>query len=136
MLELAQREVYADYRGKIAQAQLLPLAPLATRSLQHPLSDGNDEPGLFGEGDELIGAYRAALRVLPTQEGFHPSDVIAHQGEHRLVVDPELVALDSLPEVVLQFQALQGVRVLAPVEDLVAGLALVLRPVQGYTRGP
>src|SRR5918999_283487 len=102
MLELAQREVYAHYRGRIAQALLLPLAPLATSFLQHPPSEGNDEPGFFGEGDELVGAHRAALRMLPTQEGFHPGNVVAHQGEHRLVVDPELVALDGLTEVVLQ----------------------------------
>src|SRR5918998_4414537 len=107
MLELAQREIYTHYRGeRVARAPLLPLACLATGFLQHPPSDGNDEPGLFGERDELSGAHRAALGMLPTQEGFHPGNVIAHQRVHRLVVDPELVALDSLPEVVLQLQAL------------------------------
>jgi hypothetical protein len=129
MLELAQREVYTHYRGRIAQALLLPLASLVTRFLQRPLSNGNDEPGFFSERDELVGAHRAALRVLPTQEGFHPGDVVAHQGEHRLIVDPQLVALDGLPEVVLQLQALQGGRILAPVEDLVASLGLILRPI-------
>src|SRR5215211_2113165 len=74
--------------------------------------------------------------MLPTQEGFHAGDLGASQGIHRLVEELELIAFDGLPEVVFQLQAIEGVGVLAPVEDLVAGLRLALRPVQGYVRGP
>src|SRR5918992_2598834 len=129
MLELAQREVYAHYRGRIARAPLLPFARLTAGLLQHPLSDGNDKPGLLRKGDELGGVHHAALGVVPTQEGFHPGDGIAYQREHWLIVNLEFVAFDGLPEAVLQTQALQGLRVLTPVEDLVAGLVFVFRSV-------
>jgi hypothetical protein len=46
-----------------------------------------------------------------------------------LVAEFELIAFDGLPEIVLQFQTFQGVRVFVPVEDLEAGLCLALRPI-------
>src|SRR5919112_3988057 len=125
MLELAQREVYAHYWRSFARALLLPLARLAAGFPQHPLSDGNDEPGLLRQGDELVGVHQATLGMFPTQERFHSGDEIAHQREHGLIVNLEFVALDGISEAVLQLKAFHGVRVLTPVEELVAGLGLI-----------
>src|SRR5215212_12232230 len=125
MLELAQREVYAHYWGSFARVLLLPLARLAAGFLQHPLSYRNYEPGLLRQGNDLVRVHQATLGMIPTQQRFHSGDEIAHQREHGLIVNPEFVALDGISEAVLQLKAFHGVRVLTPVEDLVAGLGLI-----------
>ena len=49
-------------------AVVLPLDQLLARLLEHPGADGDDEPGLLGQGDELVGADQAPLGVLPAHE--------------------------------------------------------------------
>ena len=48
-----------------------PLPCLATGLLQYPLSDGDDEAGLFSDLDEHRGHYEVASRGSPPHLGLH-----------------------------------------------------------------
>ena len=47
-----------------------PGAELRAGLLQHPLPDGQDEPGRLGNGDELRRGHLAVQRVLPAQQNL------------------------------------------------------------------
>jgi hypothetical protein len=61
--ELAGRKVYrhADRRQPVP----LPLHVLRTSGLEHPPADRNDQPGLLGQRDELVGLQQSEIRMLP-----------------------------------------------------------------------
>ena len=56
----------------------------------------------FAGGDKLAIS-------LPTHESFEPHDIAARHIEHWLVVQPQLVALESLPKVAKHLQPLGAV---------------------------
>ena len=42
------------------------------RGAQHPARQRLDQPGLLGDGNELVGRHQAAQRVLPAHQRFDP----------------------------------------------------------------
>ena len=85
---LADGEVDGD--GHVG-ADGLPSDELAAGFFEDPGADGHDEAGLFGQGDELVGADQAPVGVLPAQEGFGADHGAGGQVDHGLVVDDELL---------------------------------------------
>ena len=72
--------------------------------------------------------------MLPAHERLHAGDPSRAHGDHRLVQDAELLALDRETEVRLELEQRHGVRVHLLVEHLVARLAVRLRAVHREVR--
>src|SRR5687768_2493518 len=53
----------------------VPLGGLAQRGVQHPSGERVDEPGPFGERDELPRAEQAVIGVLPAHQRLHAADL-------------------------------------------------------------
>ncbi len=81
---------------------------LATRRLQHPFTQWQDEAGVLGHGDELGRRDHAALGMRPTDQGFGTED--APRGVHLgLIVQSKLLTLKAAAHVGLQRRpAVQG----------------------------
>ena len=54
--------------------RLRPGHQLGTGRFQHPLAQRQDQPGLFGQGNELCGRHHAAGRVAPAHQRLHALD--------------------------------------------------------------
>ena len=78
---------------------LFPAGPrrdLLAGGFQDPISQGQDQPGFLGQGNELVRRYDAAAGVLPTDQGLGAGQAAAF--DLRLVVKQELFFLDCVAE--------------------------------------
>ncbi len=87
-LELRHGDV--DRHRQAGQALLMPGGDLCARRPQDPLADLDDEPGLLGDGDELVGREDAELRMAPAQQRLGAGDLAAGDLHFRLVEQHEL----------------------------------------------
>jgi hypothetical protein len=74
--QLAAREVHRNAHLMKLGRRGAPLGELATRRLEDPQADGDDESGLLGELDELGGHQQPPLGVVPADERLelaHPA---------------------------------------------------------------
>ena len=70
------------------------LPSLAARLLEHPRADGDDEAGLLGDADEVVGSDQAPLGVLPADQRLDAARSRRSPASiDRLVVQTQLVAL-------------------------------------------
>jgi hypothetical protein len=95
--QLVRRKVDIHPHIEVARSATAPFAHLTTDFAQHPVTDRIDQPDLFRKRDKLIGRDQAVLRMLPARqrfEGDHPPTI---KGDDRLIVDTQLIALDSAP---------------------------------------
>src|SRR6185436_7243790 len=79
---------------------------------------------------------QTALRVLPADERLEPSNLAGREGDDWLIVQPELLALDSSAQVGLQLQTRNGPIPHLAVEHLAARAAARLGPVHRRVRIP
>ena len=84
----------------------MPFGGLPTRLDEHPAADRYDQPGVLGEGDELVRRDETAGGVLPADEGLDPSDGVRVEIEDGLVGEEELVRSDGNAQVGLKLEAL------------------------------
>ena len=103
--ELLVREVDAQLEAAVLGMLDLHLADLPAPLQQHEAADGHDQPGLLGHREELLRQQQAAPRVVPAQQGLEARHLAAREVDERLVVDPELAALDRPAQVGLELQA-------------------------------
>jgi len=94
-------EVYgtADVAGRRVAIQGLggvgglPLDRLVTGLVQDPIAESDNHADLFGRAEELSGAEKSALWMVPTQQGFGADDRAGLQMHDWLVVQLELFVL-------------------------------------------
>ena len=133
-LQLDGRHVHVQ--GQVLEArQLLPGLRLLARGLQHVPAEGEDLPGLLGDGDERERRHRAALRMGPAHQGLdavHGAGSDRHRG---LVVDADLATDERLPEVGRHLEATFDVLEHLGAEHADAPLASVLGDVERHVRG-
>ncbi|MDQ3774896.1 MAG: hypothetical protein M3461_11300 [Pseudomonadota bacterium] len=91
--QLARGEV-DGYPGA-REALPAPGRGLLARAREDPSSDGYDEPGLLGDGDELRGGDEPALRVPPAQQRLDTGDRQGPEIEQRLIVQRQLATLQT-----------------------------------------
>jgi hypothetical protein len=115
--ELARRQVDGYRHG--AQALALP-GQLFAGAPQHPLADGQDQAGLFGQADEAARRDQAQFRMLPAQQRLEADDLAARQARLRLVVHTKLVALERAPQRALEAETLVHALVQLRTVELVA----------------
>ncbi|KAG1079334.1 hypothetical protein G6F40_016349 [Rhizopus arrhizus] len=70
-----------------------PFPHLAAGLVDDPFPDGQDQAGLFGDGNELVRADQTARGVVPAQQCFGAHDGARGGFVLGLVVQHELVAL-------------------------------------------
>lgn len=87
---------------------LLPGLKLAARLFEHPCADGDDQTGLFRDGDELQRHHQTANRVAPTDQSFKSSDERRLQIHDRLIEHLQLSAVQGMREIKLQRVAHPG----------------------------
>ena len=123
LLELWAGEVHRDEELPRDRLVVLPLLHLTTGLVEDPLAQGDDQPGPFGNRDELERRDHAAGGVLPPHEGLESRDPARRQGHDRFIGDRELLASHRFPEVRFQLQPALGRLQDRGVEDLAARLA-------------
>ena len=92
-VEVTRRKVDCD--PQLRSHGLLPDYRLTAGFLEHPLADGDDQPGFLGDGDEGIGHHQAMLGMLPTNQGFDADDLSREQRKQGLVVQDKLFPADD-----------------------------------------
>ena len=83
-------------------------------------SDGQDEPGLFGERDEIVGFDLPFGGVVPAHESFEGFDVARVEFDERLIVHGELVVLERPAEVSVELVTFEELSLHVPGEGLVS----------------
>jgi hypothetical protein len=61
------------------------------RGVQHVVGEGADEPGPFGQGDEVVGRDQAAFGVLPAHQRLHPQHLAGVGVDLGLIVQHQLL---------------------------------------------
>ena len=102
---------------------------LAAGLLEDPAADRDDEASLFGEWDEAERRNHPALRVHPAQQRLDAVIGARREVDHRLVVNLELLELQSPLELGLQLEPLDDLLVHRRLEYSVAPFAVPLRHV-------
>jgi hypothetical protein len=98
--------------------------PLPTRFFEHPLSQPEDQPRVFGDIDELGGEQKPARGMMPTNQGLHADDRAGHHVDGRLPVELELTSFDSVVELDSQPRAVRNLFLQLELEESEAILAL------------
>lgn len=128
-MDLSCGEVHTHCWKYFVSVFLVPLLRLSTGLLEHPPAEIVDQAGLLGEGYELRRGHHTTLRMIPSRQSLEADDLAAIEQHLRLIVDREFVALDCVPEITLQTQALAGRGIHLQVEHPVTDRASSLRPV-------
>src|SRR5262249_38884937 len=66
--ELALVHIDAGDKPGMRRIALLPAQQIAAGLLEHPPVERDDEPGLLGDGEEVVRQQQAAIRVLPAHQ--------------------------------------------------------------------
>src|SRR5437016_4981151 len=98
MLKLLARQIHRDRERLAAVKLLVPARALATGLLDHPATEGQDEPRLFRQRNERERRNAPAPRMIPTHEGFDAGDVPRLELHDRLIAEHEFSALESRPK--------------------------------------
>jgi hypothetical protein len=130
VVELVRRDIDADAQV-LGARQRAPFHRLATRFAQDEAADFDDEPGLLGDGDELVGPDQTAGGVVPTYERLEGFDRLRLEIEQRLVMHDELAVLQRVPEITVQRVASRQLRLHRGFEHLDPVAAPRLRGVHG-----
>ena len=104
----ARRQVDRDADVETLRA---PGAHLAQRVVEHVVGQRDDEAGVLGQRDELVGRQPAVHGVRPAQQHLGARHRIGAQVDLGLVVQDELLALERRAQVAGQGQALHAVAV-------------------------
>src|SRR5207244_1231621 len=75
-----------------------PGGALAESRIENVARQRPDQPGLLGQGYELIGLQQPAVRMLPARQRFDPAHLARRRIGFGLVVDDDLVALECAPQ--------------------------------------
>src|SRR5260370_10554398 len=92
--------------------------------------NGQDDAGLVGNRDKFP-RHDQAFGTLPATERLEPHDLAVAQGYNGLVVNAELVQLESFAQVRFELQTFDGTRMHGMVEHLTAGLTGALGAIHG-----
>ena len=85
-----------------------PLHCLPTGFVQHPVTDRQDQPGLFGDRYKLVRWHQSQFRVLPAQQCLDTFYPFGADVDFRLVVQHQLVVVDSPAQGIGQSQPFGG----------------------------
>ncbi len=89
--ELLRRDVHGDPHSRESKA--LPVLAVQGRSLDHPLSHGDDQTTRFQDRQESSGRDETGVRIVPPDQGFHALDAPRLHVDLRLIVELELLPL-------------------------------------------
>jgi hypothetical protein len=95
--QLDAGHVDRDGHGIVARVQ--PTADLSAGGIDHPRPDGDDQPRVLGDRDELLGSHGSQLRALPAQQRLGADDLPLGDVDLGLIVELELVVLDRAAQV-------------------------------------
>src|SRR6476469_5659186 len=73
-----------------------------------PRTNGKNEAGVLGHGNEFVWRHHATLRMPPAQQGLERADPILLQVEQVLIDEFELASLQRQPQVGLKLAPLLG----------------------------
>ena len=104
---------------------------LAARLSQHPVADRHEQPGVFGDSEEVFGHQQTSGGVPPAQERFDAVDRAGAHLDDRLVVEAELVAFDRAVQLGFDAEACERAGVQELVEELEAVAPAALGVVHG-----
>ena len=89
--QLMLRHVDAHPHLAAAGMEVVPVHRLRARLAQHDVADAPQEPGLFGDRQEVAGKEEPVLGVVPPHERFEGVEPLGVGVDHRLVVHHDLV---------------------------------------------
>ncbi len=122
VVQLAGADVHAHQQRPAEPA--VPGPSLPARLVEDAGADPDQDPAVLSGGDELERLYDAALRMPPADQRLHGDDLLAGDGDHRLVLEEELVVLERPFELGLEGQPVGALGVHARVEEQPAVAAL------------
>ncbi len=129
MAELDGRQVHRHAPAMMPLVQ--PLTHLTASLSKYPLTNGDDQAGLFRQADEAVRQQQALLRVLPAQQRFGTDRLAGLGVELGLIMQAELALLQRHAQVLQQLQLLARVAVHRHIEEAVTVLSGALGMVHG-----
>src|SRR5690606_4484214 len=104
LVELARRNVDADGQRQPAVA---PTARLAAGFARDPAVEADDQAGLLGDRNDVGRRHQATLGMFPAHQRFVALEPAAFGQHDRLVDQREIIVVDGVAQVRLQFQAVE-----------------------------
>src|SRR5439155_2146006 len=132
--KLAPREVDPGDEVLGQDALAPPAGGLRTGLAQDVLAEREDEAGRLGDGDEAVRRHEPAPRGVPAEQRLDPDDVAVLEVDLGLVMQRELIALETEPKLVLEAQQLPELAGHVVAEELVPAAARLLRRVHRDVR--
>ena len=128
VVQLAGREVHRDVEVARRRIGCAPAGRLGASGREHLDAEREDEVGLFGDANELVGRDRTELGMREPGERLDAEDARRGDGDDRLVVHVDLVVLERGAQPELDLAATFGLHAEVGVEDLDLGATELLRP--------
>ena len=94
--ELAVRQVDADVDDAVVRA--LPLGDLPAHLVDDPTPEGDQQPGLVHDRQELHGPHETAIGVVPAHQRLEVVGALRIEIDDRLVMHLELPAIHRLTQ--------------------------------------
>ncbi len=108
--QLARGNVDAGEQRIARPQRALPGAELPRGALENEQAKLDDEPGLFGDGDEFIGRHPPQSRVVPARQRLEAGDGAVLKPHDRLIEDRYLFALERPPQIGFDRQPIRFAR--------------------------
>src|SRR5918996_157286 len=90
-MKMARRDIHGDPHWR--ETLSAPGLDLCAGGMQHPLANGNDQTGLFSQGNEFQGRDKPIrLWAPPAYEGLHDIDSSTGEFDLRLIMQYKFIA--------------------------------------------
>ncbi len=127
LAELHRRQI--DRHHAVLPTLRQPCHPLRRRGAQHPFADLDDLAAILGHRDELRRRDRPELGMVPAQQSFGADQATVLDGDLRLVVQHEFVALDGMAQLISQLQVARRIKLHGLREEAEGVATLILGPI-------
>ena len=125
--ELAARNI--DRQAQRWKPHLAPPTELSAGGIQHPPADRNDKTGILRQRNEPFGRHEAELFVRPAQQRLGADDLLRANVDDRLVVEFELVTVESVQQMTFKPHPLHRPQVQFPGKELKSIATVFLGPI-------
>src|SRR5262249_3675447 len=96
---MTTRDIYADDEVFAIRCDMLPASDLLAGFAKDPDCYRCDQTGLLSYRNKPVRRYQTDVRMMPSKKGLESDEVSILKGNNRLIIDGQLVTLNSVTQV-------------------------------------